>query len=94
MLKIKFWGWGESKQLTGPLKSCQEPRTRTSDRGASQVGQLKWKSAFLPHVCGAGLQNLLQGEVGPSLAQSVGLKEAGRTGECQLAFVVLSSERG
>lgn len=30
--------------------------------------------------CGAGPQNLLQREVGPSLAQSVGLKEAGRAG--------------
>lgn len=49
---------------------------------------------LLAAACGAELQNLFQGEVGPSLAQSVGLKGAGRVGECQLAFVVLSSERG
>lgn len=47
---------------------------------------------LLAAACGAELQNLFQGEVGPSLAQSVGLKGAGRVGECQLAFVVLSSE--
>lgn len=49
---------------------------------------------LLAAACGAELQSLFQGEVGPSLAQSVGLKGAGRVGECQLAFVVLSSERG
>ena len=74
------------------MKPCQELRARGSGKGEDQVRQ----SGNLGPYNTAWSRDTEFAAVGggASLAQSVGLKGAGRVGECQAAFVVVSSERG
>lgn len=83
---------GNGKQLIGSLKPQQEPKAKGSGGAEVQMGQLIWKSGFFLCSMEQGYRLCCSGRWGQS-GTVQGSKGPAWVGECQSAFVVLSSER-